>query len=190
MNSAKSLFDRLDPALWIITAEHAGKSGGMVATFVMNASIVDDVPRVVAGVAKQHFTHQLISDSKSLALHLPSRQQVDDVVHFGMQSGHETSKFPWRNAIVEDGTPPELLACVGRMTADVECEYSTGDRTLFICSVTDSCINSSELPMTLEHLVSQISPSQKMRLRDQLHGDAERDRCAIEEWRRLKGLSN
>jgi len=189
MNTVKSLFDRLDPALWIITAQYGERCGGMVASFVMNASIVPDAPRVVIGIARQHFTHRLIKGSQSLALHLPARQGVDDVAHFGMQSANDSEKFPWRNAIVEEGVPPEVLGCVGRMTADVEGEHSIGDRTLFVCRVTDSCVHSSELPMTLNHLISQLSPSQTATLREQLQRDAERDRIAILEWRARQGLS-
>jgi len=185
----KSLFDCLDPPLWIITAEHAGRCGGMVATFVMNASIVDDEPRVVVGIARQHLTHGLIDESHLLALHLPARQQVDDVVHFGMQSGHESDKFPWQNAVAEDGVPPELFGCIGRMTAEVESAFSTGDRSLFVCRVTSSRVNSSDLPMTLEHLIAQLAPLEKAALREQLHRDADRDRRAIKEWRRPKSDS-
>lgn len=161
-----------------------------MASFVMNASIVPEAPRVVIGIARQHHTHRLIKASHALALHLPTRQQVDDVVHFGMQSGNESNKLPWRNAIVEQDSPPELLGCVGRMTASVESSFSTGDRSLFVCSVVESCVNSSDLPMTLEHFVAQISPSQRTMLREQLHRDAERDHRAIEEWRRRQGLSD
>jgi hypothetical protein len=50
-----SLFARTDRELWLLTAAARGRRGGLIATFVSQASIVPDLPRVLVGLAKQHY---------------------------------------------------------------------------------------------------------------------------------------
>ncbi len=57
---AAALFARTDRELWLLTAAAGGRRGGLIATFVSQASIVPDLPRVVVGLAKQHHTWQLV----------------------------------------------------------------------------------------------------------------------------------
>ena len=47
---------RYDPPLWLITARHAGRRGGLIATFAVRASIVSELPRMAVGIAKHHHT--------------------------------------------------------------------------------------------------------------------------------------
>ena len=48
---AAALFGRTDRELWLVTASAGGGRGGLIATFVSQASIGPDLPRVVVGLA-------------------------------------------------------------------------------------------------------------------------------------------
>ena len=72
MNSAaaSTLFRRLDPEIWVVTARDGARQGGLIATFVSQASIVPELPRMILGIARQHHTWALIEASGAFALHL------------------------------------------------------------------------------------------------------------------------
>jgi flavin reductase (DIM6/NTAB) family NADH-FMN oxidoreductase RutF len=57
--AATTIFDRIEREVWIVTAQHAERRGGLVATFVNPASIVPVMPRLVVGLAKTHETRHL-----------------------------------------------------------------------------------------------------------------------------------
>src|SRR5579859_5833990 len=94
------LFERVDREVWIVTAAHDGRRGGLVATFVAPASIVREMPRIIAGIAKTHETWKLIEASRAFAAHLLEESKAELVWRFGLQSSREVDKF----AGVEVGT--------------------------------------------------------------------------------------
>ena len=51
------------------------------------------MPRVVAGIARQHHTWELIEASNTFILHLLDEQQLDLVWRFGLRSGRDDDKF-------------------------------------------------------------------------------------------------
>src|SRR3954452_13625481 len=88
-----AVFNRLDPPVWLLTAKAQGRRGGLIATFVNQASITPDLPRVVVGLARQHFTWGLVEQSRCFSLQLLGEGHLDWVWRFGLQSGRDTDKF-------------------------------------------------------------------------------------------------
>ena len=185
MNSVKEIFDQFDPPLWIITSDHDGQRGGCVATFVMNASIVDAAPRVVVGLAQHHHTHGLVQGSGALRLHLLSDQQASLVETFGMQSGRAVDKMAslTPDFRIPESSPPRLEGVTAVLTASVETSLTIGDRTLFVCEVTDVEATAKNVPLRLSKALDSLTPEQKQTLRNQLHHDAQIDHAAILAWR-------
>lgn len=161
-----------------------------MATFVMNASIVADDPRMIVGVAQHHFTHELIMASGVMALHLAGTDDIDAVVHFGLQSGHHAAKFPWQGVTGDDGGPPALLSCAGRLTAEVESQLDIGDRTLFVCRIIDGGPATGAEPMTMSQLIPQLNAEQLQTLQQRLQEDSAKDRLAIQQWRQQSGIDH
>ncbi len=91
--TAGQVFDLLDPPLWLVTAAHEGRRGGLIATFAVRASIVAELPRMVIGIAKQHHTWGLIEGSSRFALHLLYPKQLDLAWLFGIRTGHKVDKL-------------------------------------------------------------------------------------------------
>jgi len=106
--AASTLFAWLNREVWLVTASAEGRRGGLIATFVSEASIVSDLPRVLVGLAKQHHTRGLIELSRAFALHLLSEDNLDLVWRFGLQSGRTIDKFAGLSVKAATGSP--LLA--------------------------------------------------------------------------------
>src|SRR5438309_560876 len=93
MTDINAVLRLLDREIWLVTAAHQERRGGLVATFVNQASIVPELPRMLVGIAKQHHTHGLIAASRAFTLHLLDESQLAWVWRFGLESGHATDKF-------------------------------------------------------------------------------------------------
>ena len=63
LTAASTLFAWLGRELWLVTAQAGGRRGGLIATFVNQASIVPEMPRVLVGLARQHHTWELVEAS-------------------------------------------------------------------------------------------------------------------------------
>lgn len=180
--AVRRIFEQLDPPVWIVTAAHDDRSGGLVATFVMKASIVDDEPRVILGLARHHFTHELIDGAGQLALHLLRPNQSQLALHFGLQSGRHTSKLQGVAHEMSSGVPL-LPDCAARLTGSVEARFNTGDRTLFMCRITSAEPIVPGPVLTMSRLLNVMSDEQRQTLKTQLQADADMDREAIQKWR-------
>src|SRR5439155_12979898 len=124
---------------WLVTASHASRRGGLIATFVSQASIVPELPRMLVGIAKQHHTHGLIETSRAFTLHLLDESHLEWVWRFGLQSGHAVDKF--------DGLPE--VAPVAWLKCRVETSLDTGDRTIYLAEVLDAKLEKLTPPLTM-----------------------------------------
>src|SRR5258708_6116788 len=92
-DAASALFRRLDRELCLVTARAGERRGGLIATFVSQASIVPSLPRVILGIARQHYTWTLIESSGAFAMHLLAEEQLDWVWRFGLRTGRDGDKL-------------------------------------------------------------------------------------------------
>jgi flavin reductase (DIM6/NTAB) family NADH-FMN oxidoreductase RutF len=137
------LFERVDREVWIVTAAHAGRRAGLVATFVAPASIVPEMPRVIAGIAKTHETQMLIEASGAFAVHLLDESQTDLVWLFGLQSSRSVDKFAGLPVQTAATGSPILRDALAWLDCRIEMRMDTGDRTVYLGDVLD-CGSRSE----------------------------------------------
>src|SRR5438105_1656650 len=83
----------LDREVWVVTSRHGEAPAGLVATFVNQASIVPEMPRMLVGLAKQHHSCQAVEASGGFMLHLLTEDQCDLVWRFGLGSGRDVDKW-------------------------------------------------------------------------------------------------
>jgi len=181
--SVASLVQLLDPPLWLVTAGHAGQTGGLIATNVTTASIVPDLPRFVVGLARQHRTWSLVDASGTLALHLFSTERIDWVARFGLATGRDTDKFAgltWSPGLTGS---PIVEGAIGWLEGRVEARFETGDRTLFLVEIVASGGPMVGKPLTVQTLLRLASADQRAELERLLMRDAEIDAAAIRTWR-------
>jgi len=124
-----ALFAWLDRELWLVTSQARGCRSGLIATSVLQASIVPDLPRVLVSIAQQHFTCELIEHSGSFALHLLGQDDIAWVRRFGLRSGRDVDKLAEQGWTVGRGQALDVPYIV-EADLHVEC------RTVFRSQVT------------------------------------------------------
>jgi flavin reductase (DIM6/NTAB) family NADH-FMN oxidoreductase RutF len=178
-----SLFERVDREVWIVMAAHNGERAGLVATFVAPASIVPEMPRVIAGIAKLHATWKLIDASGAFAVHLVDESQAELVWRFGLQSSRDVDKFAGLDIDRAATGSPIVRDASAWLDCRVETRMDIGDRTVFLGEVVDGESKSSARPLMLQKLLALATTEQKRTLREQMEADAALDTQAITRWR-------
>jgi flavin reductase (DIM6/NTAB) family NADH-FMN oxidoreductase RutF len=186
--AAATLFAWLDREVWLVTAGAGPRRGGLIATFVSEASIVPDLPRVLVGLARQHHTWDLVEASGAFALHLLGEQHVELVWRFGLHSGRDVDKFAGLGIRTEATGSPLLEDAVGWLDCRVEDRLDTGDRTVYLAAVLQAQVTHFAPPLTVKRLLELAPPEQLAELKRQRHSDSYRDAEAILAWRRERGL--
>ena len=167
----------IDREIWLVTADHDGHKGGLIATFISQASIVPEAPRMLIGIAQQHHTWTLIEASRAFTLHLLDESHLDWVWRFGLQSGHVVDKF---------AGVPEPIDAVAWMKCRVETSLDTGDRTIYLAEVVDARVEKPTPPLTMKRLLELTPPARMRELRDGMVRDAAIDGAAICKWRQAQ----
>jgi flavin reductase (DIM6/NTAB) family NADH-FMN oxidoreductase RutF len=182
-----TLFAWLNRELWLVTAQADGRRGGLIATFVSEASIAPELPRLVVGLAKQHHTWRLVEASGAFALHLLGEDQLDWVWRFGLKSGRSGDKFDGLDVRSAVTGSPILGGAVGWLDCRVETRLDTGDRTIYLAEVVKSEVTHFAPPLTLQRLLQLAPPDRLREMKRQRHHDADGDADAIRAWRAALG---
>ena len=183
-DAAAKILNQLDRELWLVTAEDGARRGGLIATFVCHASLVESLPRMLVAVAKQHHTWELIEASGAFGLHLIGHSQLDWVWRFGLESGRETDKLA-RMAYDTGGSGAPLLAdALAWLDCRVEARFDMGDRTIYLAEVIDAQQMSHEPPLTMKQLLKIAPPERLEELSRLRQRDSAIDAAAILAWRK------
>ena len=184
------VFDLYDPPLWLVTSAHAGRRGGLIATFAVRASIVATLPRMVLGVAKQHHTWGLIEGSGGFVLHLLHPRQLDLVWRFGLTSGHHADKFAGLAVATTPGGQPLIANALAWLDCRCESHLDSGDRTIYLAAVTDGgtdpAAGANPEPLTVGRLYAEAPPDARARLDALYARDGAVDAASILAWRGIQ----
>jgi flavin reductase (DIM6/NTAB) family NADH-FMN oxidoreductase RutF len=212
VTAAPTLLAWLNREVWLVTAQvrsvadsdqQAGGPGkssrsstrpmsrsGLIATFVSEASIVTNLPRVLVGLAKQHRTCELALASGAFALHLLGEQNLDWVWHFGLQSGRHLDKFKGMRVQTASTGSPILSETIGWLDCQVEARLDTGDRLVFLAAVVQSEVNHFAPPLTFNRLMELAPPHCLNEMKRRRHFDSHADARAICAWRTEQGIAS
>ncbi len=125
----------LDRELWIITAHDGPRRGGLVATWVSAASIDRERPVLLAGLAPNHFTTELVQTSKAFAAHLLRSEQTELAWNFARDSGRNRDKLKDLEIESHETGSPILKDCLAWFDCRVFARYNAGDRLFFWADV-------------------------------------------------------
>jgi flavin reductase (DIM6/NTAB) family NADH-FMN oxidoreductase RutF len=188
--AASTLFAWLDREIWLLTAEAEAKRGGLIATFVAQASIVPDLPRMLVGLSRRHHTWELVERSNSFALHLIDEQHLDWIRRFGLESGRDKDKFDGLNVRRAGTGSPLLEDAIGWLDCRVENRMESGDRTIYLAEVVQGGVSNYAQPLTFRRVMQIAHPTLLAELKRQLHQDSERDAELIRQWRSKTSVAN
>jgi flavin reductase (DIM6/NTAB) family NADH-FMN oxidoreductase RutF len=173
----------LDPVLWLVTAQFGENTGGLIATFVQQASLVPTVPRMLIAIAKHHHTWDLIARSRSFSLHLIREAQIEWVDRFGLHSGRTSDKFAGLQTRTGVTGSPILEGAVLCIECRVETSMDTGDRTVYLGEVVSFERGVDGPPLRLKRTLELLTEQQRSELRRRTVNDIELDKAAIHAWR-------
>ncbi len=187
--AAAALVAWLDRELWLVTARAGDRRGGLIATFVSQASLTPELPRMLVGIAKQHHTWGLIEASGAFALHLLGQDNLDWVARFGLRSGRDVDKFDgWEVGTALTGSPV-LEGAVGWLDCEVESRLPTGDRTVYLAQVVQSRATTKYgPPLTLRQYLDRAPLEVLAEMKRLVHHDSQVDAQAIRAWRLQNGI--
>lgn len=178
-----ALFAQLDRELWLVTARDGRRRGGLIATFVSQASIVPELPRVLVGLARQHQTTELVQASGAFALHLLGEAHLPWVWRFGLRSGKEFDKLEGLENRAGPTGSPIVAGALGWLDCRAEARLDTGDRLVYLGEVVAGELAGRSPPLTFKRLL-QLAPAAELRqLRQLLAQDSATDAAAIRAWR-------
>jgi flavin reductase (DIM6/NTAB) family NADH-FMN oxidoreductase RutF len=183
VTAASTLFAWLDREIWLVTAQAGDRRCGLIATFVSQASIVPDLPRVLVALSKEHFTWELVEASGAFALHLLPEEQIDLVWHFGLESGRMQDKLAGMEVSTGATGSPLLKQAIGWLDCRVETRLDVGDRILYVAEVVEGHVTNFAPPLTTRRLMERAPTPRLTELQRQRHFDSYRDAQAILAWR-------
>jgi flavin reductase (DIM6/NTAB) family NADH-FMN oxidoreductase RutF len=174
----------IDREVWIVTAAgHGDRRGGLCATWVSMASIDAERPVVVAGLAANHYTAELVEESGAFALHLCRGDQATLALSFALGSGRERDKLVGLALQSRTSTSPLLADCLAWLECRVFARYDGGDRLYYWADVLAGERVAQGVPLREQQLIAAASEEQKRQLKADRERDIQVQRPLHEAWR-------
>ena len=155
----KKAMYNLTYGLFVLTSRLDGKDSGCI---INTAGQVTSTPnRISITVNKDNYTHDLVMKSKKFNLSILSEKADFEIFkHFGFQSGRTVDKFAGyaHCMLSENGLYYITEGTNAYISATVEQTLDLGSHTMFIASVDDMEVLSSDPSATYAYYQSNIKP--------------------------------
>ncbi len=182
-DQTESVFRRVNRVVWVVTAADQSRRGGLVATWVSQASLDRRRPVVLAGIAPNHFTSELIDTSGAFALHLISKDQISHAWNFAIGSGRVRDKLAGLQTNTATTGSPILRDCLAWLDCRVFARLNCGDRIFYWADVVASGDIGNGQPLTEQQLMAAATDEQKRQLLADRDADIQLQRPLHELWR-------
>jgi flavin reductase (DIM6/NTAB) family NADH-FMN oxidoreductase RutF len=183
----------LNREIWIITAADGPRRGGLVATWVSPASIDVHSPVLLAAIAPNHFTAELVQASRAFAAHLLREDQIELAWNFCRDSGRARDKLAHLTTETRATGSPVITDCLAWFDCRVLARYAAGDRMFFWADVVEAgerdthdrrSVLAAE-PLREKAFFQALTDEQRQALMGARQADAAALRDSHEEWRRM-----
>lgn len=169
--------------VWIVTAASGERRGGLCATYVSAASIDPERPVIVAGLAPNHFTAELVQAAGYFGLHLLRRDQAALALNFALGSGRERDKFAGLAMQLGSNGVPLLADCLASLECRIVARYDGGDRWYYWADVLNGHQVATDEPLREQDLLAAASAEQKQQLIQNRRDDSALLRPLHDHWR-------
>ena len=167
----ESVLAQIKRELWLVTAADQERRGGVVATWVSQATLDAEPAIIVVSLATNHFTRELVDASQTFSLHLIGQRHSELALRFASASGKNQDKFAGLDWTTGLTGAPRILDVVSWMDCEVRARLSTGDRVYYWAEVVAGEVVTDEPVLTDADWFPMLTPEQ---LAD-ISGDRERD---------------
>jgi flavin reductase (DIM6/NTAB) family NADH-FMN oxidoreductase RutF len=171
-----SVLGKLDSEVFVLTSADGDRRNGQIVCWVLPATIVPEVPRVLVGMGRLTYTQELVKASRRFALNLLGEDQWKWVPHFGFRSGRDTDKFA--GVAFERGQAtgsPLLPGIVGYLEAEVRSVLDGGAHLFYLADVLAGQLLADREPLRLSQLPSLLPPEDVSTMMRLLEQDSARD---------------
>jgi flavin reductase (DIM6/NTAB) family NADH-FMN oxidoreductase RutF len=179
-----SVLSLLDREVWIVTAAAGGRRGGLAATWVAPASIDHERPMLLAGIAPNHFTAELIEASGALVAHLLRADQAALAWSFACDSGRGRDKLAGLTTSSTSAGSPILDQCLAWCDCRVFGRYDAGDRLYFWADIVAARQLGSGPVLREQALFQALTDQQREKLAAARQTDIGIQRSLHDQWRR------
>ena len=176
----------VDRPIWLVTAAGGGRRGGLMATWVMPASLDPSKLVLLVTFGPNHFTTDLVQESGAFAVHLLRGDQASLAWNFARDSGRQRDKLAGLEFRTGITGAPILADCLAWAECRVGARYRTGDRVLTWGDVAESgnLANSATAALSEKQFISSLTDEQRQILATQQRADAALLQPLHESWRR------
>jgi flavin reductase (DIM6/NTAB) family NADH-FMN oxidoreductase RutF len=189
LSAIDQVFQLVDREIWIVTAATAdGRRGGLVATWVSQASIDIEHPMIAAGLAPNHYTSELVDAGKVFAAHLITAEQLELVWRFGLSSGRDTDKLETLSLRQHACGAWILNDCLAWLACRVAGRYNGGDRIYYFAEVLDGGRKQEGEPLRQSTLLARASQAQRQAMKAAQLADVAVLRPLHEAWMRAQRM--
>jgi len=180
---AESIFRSLNREVWVVTSSSAEARGGLLATWVSQASLDPEKPVLLAGLAPNHHTTRLVQESGILAAHLLTQDQQELAWNFARDSGRTRDKLAACELAESDSGIPILQACHSILVGSVFAKVETGDRVYFWADIIEAQCHSNSSPLCEQEFFRWCDDSRKIILKEDKRSDVALQREGQSEFR-------
>ena len=170
-----AVLGKIDFEVFVLTAAAGNRWNGQIVCWVMPATIVPQVPRLIVGIGRMTYTRELIEASRMFALNLLGKDQWPWVPHFGFRSGRDVNKFstvPFERGMTGS---PLLPGTVGYLECEVRSSLDAGAHVFYLADVLDGQLISNRDPLRLHQLSEVLPPEEIETMQRLLEQDIPRD---------------
>lgn len=185
-----SLLRLVDREVWIVTAAAGGKRGGLTATWVAQASIDRERPVILAGLAPNHFTAQLVEEGQAFVAHLLAESQAGLAWEFAKDSGRHRDKLADLATTETPAGSPALNDCLAWFDCRVFARYDAGDRLFYWADVLAAERRVTGSPLREQAFIRSLTDDQRKLLGTQRDADAQIQRELADSWRKKCGKNS
>ncbi len=181
----ESAFGLVDREVWIVTSSTAdGRRGGLLATWIAEASIDRENPILLAGIAPNHYTRELIDDSAAFAAHLVTSDEISVALDFAIGSGRDRDKLKGIEFQAAVTGSPILKAALAWFDCRVFHRVDTGDRIYYWADVLAADCLRDGSPLRQKELFRAANEPQRKQLIADRDFDIEIQRPLCQAWRK------
>jgi flavin reductase (DIM6/NTAB) family NADH-FMN oxidoreductase RutF len=149
------VLDELWAPIVALTAQHGSRTGGLIASSAVAASLLPEAPRVVVQLGKANATHDIALGAGAFALHLLPEDALDLYHRLGMESG-DGDKLAGLSTRAGVTGAPILLDAIAFAEARIIRTLDADEATIVVADVVAGERRAGK-PLTIE-LVRECQP--------------------------------
>jgi flavin reductase (DIM6/NTAB) family NADH-FMN oxidoreductase RutF len=153
------LLEQLWAPIVAVTAAHGGRTNGLISSTALNASLVPESPRVSVHLSKHNLTHDLVLESRALAIHLlaPDESGLALFRTLGTRSGHTQPKLNGVKTRRGKTGSPILVDAVSYLEARVVSALDGEELSIVLADVVAAGGATNAPVLTIEHVRESLS---------------------------------